>query len=231
MNCRLLLMTGCLTLMVTVGADGQDRRPGLSELVSSLDLTERGAVRWLEALQSADGAPLERLLAVTPTGVRLMERAGSQSSVRVDAAFDRLLLQPGRSVVLIHNHPMNNGLSAADIGQLARPGVAAMAAIGHDGSIFVAAPGPGMNPDALETRQHTMAEAEVRRRLRATRSFAVASDRLFSHLVALTLAKAGVIEYWYVLRGANRSSFETGRLAFGQVTEGAASQLRKAVMR
>ena len=49
------------------------------------------------------------------------------------------------SAVLVHNHPSSVGLSAADIGQLSKPGVAAIVAIGHDGSVFVASAGRAMN--------------------------------------------------------------------------------------
>lgn len=203
----------------------------LSKLASSLDLTERGAARWLSRLEAVGSGPsAERLLAVTATGEPLMEREGGPSSVSVGVEMDRLLLQQDRFVVLMHNHPSNAGLSAADIGQLAKPGVAAIVAVGHNGSVFAAAPGRRMDPDHVEERQYPQASTEVTRRLLKDwpsdhMPFAIADAHL-SHLVAQALAKGGVIDYWFTLRGASRESYEKGRLVFGQVVAGTTKQLK-----
>ena len=231
MNYRGLLLVGGWALAVASGASAQERSIDLPRLVSALDLTDRGVATWLELLQAGDG-PAERLVAVSTSGERLVERVGDRSSVYVGAELDGLLLRSDRSVILIHNHPSNVGLSAADIGQLAKPGVAAIVAIGHDRSVFVAAPGPRMDPDFLEERQYALAGSEIRRRLRSAASgsdrIAVADgDAQFSHLVCRVLAKAGIIKYWFELRGASRGSYEPARMAFGQVIEGAAVRLKR----
>ena len=230
---------GLFACWVAVGAVGVTSTAGanaqgidLSTLVSSLDLTERGAAMWLARLEAnGTGPAAERLLAVTATGERLMERDGGQSSVSVGVEMDKLLLQQDRVVVLIHNHASNVGLSAADIGQLAKAGVAAIVAIGHDRSVFVAAPGRRMDPDHVEDRQYAQASAEVSRRLRKDWPmnhipFAVADAHL-SHLVAQALAQIGVIDYWFVLRGTSRESYERARLVFGQVVAGTTAQLKQ----
>jgi hypothetical protein len=214
------------------GAGAQERPIDLSRLALSLDLTERGAATWLARLETNKSGPsAERLLAVTATGERLMERDGGRSSVPVGVELDTLLVQRDRSIVLIHNHPAHVGLSAADIGQLARPGVAAIVAIAPDRSVFAAAPGPRMDPDHLEDRQYARASAEVTRRLRQDwpsehLPFEIADEHL-SHLVALALARAGVIDYWFALRGASRDSYERARLVFGQVIAGTTAQLKQ----
>jgi hypothetical protein len=230
------LLFACWVAVGVVGgasaARAQGRLIDLSRLVSSLDLTERGATRWLARLEADGSGPsAERLLAVTATGERLMERDGGRSSVPVGAQLDKLLLQQDRSVVLIHNHPSSVGLSAADIGQLARPGVAAIVAVGRDGSVFAAAPGRRMDPDHLEEQQYAQASVEVTRRLRKNWPsehvpFAIADAHL-SHLVALALARSGVIDYWFALRGTSRESYERARLVFGQVVAGTAAQLKQ----
>ena len=229
---RGLLFVGWVTLAVAgaaIGLDAQERPIDLARLVSDLDLTERGAARWLERLETNENGPsAERLLAVTVTGELLRERAGGPSSVVVGAELDMLLFQPGRSVVLIHNHPSNSSVSAADIGQLARPGVAAVVAIGHDRSVFVAALRSRMDPDYLRDRQYTLAQFEVTRRLRTRSRGRVSmadSDALFTHLIARALDKAGIIQYWFALRGTSRGAYETGRMVFGQVVESAAARL------
>src|SRR5262245_60219420 len=124
------LLFACLAAFGAAGSASAAGAPGqsidLSRLASSLDLTERGAARWLAQLRATGSGPsAERLLAVTATGERLMERDGDGSSVVVGEELDTLLRQHDRSVILIHNHPSSAGLSAADIGQLAKPGVAA----------------------------------------------------------------------------------------------------------
>jgi hypothetical protein len=234
MTHRGLLVAGGLMLAVAGGAtmvEAQEPSIDLPRLASGLDLTERGAVRWLELLEAKEnGAAAERLLAVSATGEHLLERDGGRSSVVVGVELDGLLLRSNRSVVLIHNHPSNVGLSAADIGQLVRPGVAAIVAIGHDRSVFVAAPGLRMDPHFLVERQYARAQAEVKQRLREAgpgRIPVADSDAQFSHLVARALAKAGIIGYWFELRGMSRGSYETARVVFGQVVEGAAARLRR----
>ena len=132
---------------------------------------------------------------------------------------------------MVHNHPSSVGLSAADIGHLAKPGVLAILALGHDGSVFVASAGEAMDPDVLEATQYVRALQEVKRRLRVewpSRSASVAaSDVQLNHLVARALAQAGVIRYWSELRGSNRDTYEVGRPAFSRVVAGAGAYLRR----
>src|SRR5262249_2609899 len=151
------------------------------------------------------GPVSERLLIVDSAGQPIVERDGRTSSVVLDVDLDRLLTTPGRSAVLVHNHPSNVGLSAADIGQLSKPGVAAIVAIGHDRSVFIASAGPATDGYFLEARQYTRALNEVTRRLRAewpSQSVSVSvSDAQLNHLVARALAQVGIIQYWADLRG------------------------------
>ena len=210
MTCRELLVVSCV--------------------VSTLDLTDRGAANWLERLQwTGSEGPAERLAAVSLAGETLMAINGGQSSVHVDAEMDRLLLQAGRSIILVHNHPSNVGLSAADIGQLAKPGVAAIVAIAHDRSVFVAMRGDRADAGLLIERQYESARSETRRRLRMALTDGVQpahADAHLSHLVCRALDKAGIIRYWAELRGPARGSYEASRRAFGQIVEGTAAWAR-----
>jgi hypothetical protein len=125
----------------------------------------------------------------------------------------------------------NAGLSAADTQQLAKPGAAAIVAVGHDGSVFIASAGPRLNRDLFEVRQYALAQAEVRKRLRGEwasgRVSVAVSDAHFSHLVTLALAKANIVQYWFSLRGTGRESYEGARIVFSQVVVGAAAQLKR----
>jgi hypothetical protein len=199
-------------------------------LAARLDLTGPGVQRWLEALGVVPGSvPAERLLVVNLEGVSLAKRDGGPASVHVDPQVDDLLLRRGTSAVLVHNHPANVGLSGPDLHHLPKPGVAAVVAIGHDGSVFLAAAGPRMDPRGFD-RQYLVAVEEVRKRLRAewpSGSVSTAdSDAHFSHLVTLALARAEIVQYWFTLR-SGRESYQKARLAFGRVVAGAAERLKR----
>jgi hypothetical protein len=231
------LLVACLLVVMATGV-GQAREgeqgTDLRRMATQLDLSERGVRLWLHQLGvngDRDGEAAERLLAVSMTGERLLERPGGSSSVRVDPELDRLLLLSDRTVVLIHNHPANVGLSGADLRQLTKPGVVAIVAIGHDGSVYMASGGPRLDWEFFEERQYAPAKAEVLQRLRTIlpsgRVSVAASDAHGSHLVTRALERAGIIRYWFELRGARRESYESARSVFGQVVEGAAGRLRK----
>ncbi len=149
-----------LAMWVVVGAvggtgssGGSGTADGLDQLAARLDLTDRGIDWWLTRFVSdVDGDQAERLFVLSASGEPLAERAGDSSSVELDGELDRLLRQPGMDVVLVHNHPASRGLSAADVGQIAKQGVTAVVAIGRDGSVFVASAGRGMNRDRLQVQ-------------------------------------------------------------------------------
>jgi hypothetical protein len=208
------------------------QRIDLDRLSAALDLTERGVRRWLLRLGAeSPGEPLERLLAVALDGTVLAERGGERSLVRVGGEIQDLLLRrPPLDVVLVHNHPASAGLSGPDLRQLATAAVAAVVAIGHDRSVFMAAAGPEFDSGAFEERQYEAAVREVTARLRTewpgTRPPPVA-EAYFSHLVTLSLARAGILEYWFVVRGSGSASYAAARPAFGRVVAGASRRLMK----
>ena len=216
------------------GVTAAAAQPNLREVAERLDLTAAGSGRWLEALGVA-GSPRkahERLLALSSAGTVVATRDGVESSVSLGLELDLLLLTRGSAIVLVHNHPANAGLSANDLSQLEKPGVAAVVAIGHDGSIYMAARGRRYDDTLFEELQYAAVRAEIRKRLRiecgsGALSVAVA-DAHFSHLAALSLAKAGVIEYEAVLAGATRTTFEAARVTLTRIALGAASAAARA---
>jgi hypothetical protein len=228
------LAVGYLAMAFTMGARGeaaQERPVDLPGLVARLDLTETGARRWLDRLgANAERASGERLLAVTVTGAPLLKREGTSSSVYIDPELDMLLRRPDMAIVLVHNHAANVGLSGYDLEQLTKPGTAAIVAIGHDGSAFIASAGPRLDRVFFHDEQFALAKAEVQQRLQAewrSRRVSVAvSDAHLSHLITRVLEKAGIVRYWFTLRGTGRESYEMARLIFGQVIEGAAARLK-----
>jgi hypothetical protein len=230
-----LLLAAGMTVLSASGA-AANAHAGASEdpgsLAKVLDLTGDGVSRWLKRLGvTRDGPHTERLLAVNLTGELLMERQGDSSSVRVDSDLDDLLLRPDMNIVLVHNHPANVGLSLGDMRHLTKPGVAAMVVIGHDGSVYVAAAGPRIDRPRFAERQYSAALAVVRGELRlawpAGRLSIAAGDAHTSHLVALALAKAGIIRYWFKFRGGSLVSYEDARAIFNRIVIVAADRLRR----
>ena len=224
-----LLWIVVVTMSGSIGREPID----LPALVARLDLTERGTARWLQQLGAGEGrAANERLLVVTLDGDLLLWRDGGRQSVVLGAALDSLLSRPGGALVLVHNHPSSTGLSPADLGQLAKPGVAAIVAIGHDGSVFAATAGPRMDRDRLQDGQVSAARRDLKRRLREGWGADGLPDGIrmphLNHLVAQALARAGVVEYWFELRGASRDSYAIAPLGFAHAVAGAAAQLRGA---
>ena len=220
-----VLVAGC-----PVPAVAQGTGASLQAVAGRLDLTAAGAGQWRNALGVSPGrAAPERLLAVSPAGQVLRTQDGTESSVALGLELDLLLLDDRQTIVLVHNHPGNASLSANDLAQLAKPGVAAVVAIGHDSSLYMAARGPRYDVDGFEPRQYEVARGEIKKRLLTERGAGAVTlaggDAHFSHLAALALAKAGIIEYRARLATGSRASFELSRVAFGHVAAGAAGAL------
>lgn len=233
MNRRGFVVGSCLLLMMSSLLSGEKRqnaRTAVSALATTLDLSEAGAKRWLKRLGvTPKGAQVERLLVMSATGEVLIERHGDQSSVTVDAEIDNLLYRSDKALVLIHNHPASVGLSFADMLHLTKPGLAAIVAVGHDGSVFAAAAGPRIDRLWFADEQYAIAKAEVVRRLRADWPVGSVSirpgDAHTSHLIALTLAKARIIDYWFSIRGRSERSYVPARFIFNWITARAANKL------
>jgi hypothetical protein len=160
--------------------------------------------------------PHEQLVAVDRDGRVIGFADGTRSSVDKDEALKRPL-QTDEGVILIHNHPHERGLSVADLGQLTKVGVAAVIAIGHDGSLYGA---------SIEVQRHTSVMEFVRsavtevHRLGA-RAGAINEDVFlsqFEHVVSLVLGEARVIRYRSVLAGERRNSFNRFFEGFCRIT-------------
>jgi hypothetical protein len=213
-----------------IGVSAQDARARLERIVRGLDLTERGSRRWLSALtHGLDQPQQERILAVTSGGVVVDSLFGQAGHVVLPLAFDARLLQPGANLVLVHNHPNGTGLSCDDLLKLSKPGVAAVVALGHDGSLYVAIAGSAYDVSSFEERQYAKAQDRLTRQLTAHQASglpaAVAAEHR-AHLTSLVLARAKVIEYRATLSSMRRESFERNRLALNEAIVFAAGRLK-----
>ena len=233
---RKAIETGILALVIVVAVEvslmSQAGRPSLAGLIKTLALTERGAPGWLSALTRDLEPEQERILAVTTAGASVDSVAGQASHVLLPPAFDARLLQPGANLVLVHNHPNGTGLSGDDLIQLGKPGVFAVAAVGHEGSIYVAIAGQAYDRSAFEQRQYAIAQAHLTSQLLAQQArgllAAVAADHR-THLASLVLADARVIEYRATLASSRRESFERNRLSLRESVQFAGSRLKAAM--
>lgn len=229
-----LLMAGWMTMATAHAAGAQvvQKPPiDLSELAERLQLTDAGVWRWLDRLGAEDGSRAERLLALESTGKILIERRGDDSTVRVDPELDDLLLRPGAGIVLVHNHPASVGLSLADLRHVHKPGVVAVVAIGHDGSVFIAAAGPRFDHSGAADLHYPVALAEIRDRLRrewpSGRLSIAASDAHTSHLVTLAFARARVVQYWFKFRGGSLVTYQETPFVFTRIAALGAARLKR----
>lgn len=192
------------TMQATVPPElmAQADRSQLADLIERLQLTPEGAPLWLERLGAGLGVrhQVERQLLVSREGDTLLAVTGRERHVPERPDVTLLLSRKGADILLVHNHPRSTGLAANDLLQLVRPGLAAIAAIGHDGSVYVAAAGPRYGGHQFG-RQYQAACGEVDRRL----AFYLASPMdapsksaipaVLTHVVASALERASVIEY------------------------------------
>ena len=154
---------------------------------------------WLNRLTNGRVEPVgnapERLIAVTAHGDILAEIDGAGSHVVLGVALDARCLQPGAEIVLVHNHPSSTGLSLYDLGQLAKPGVRAIVAIGHDGSLYAAAAGPRYPGDQFGDHMYLPARAEAEGELRRVAAYTTDLRAFLPHVMSTALAQAGVPEF------------------------------------
>ncbi len=173
--------------------------------------------------------PPERLVVRGPDATVIGTAEGDARSVRIDPALDRLLQTPGAHLTLTHNHVTSTSLSGADLGQLAKPGVDAVEAVGSDGSEYRAVVGPQYDAARFEDVVYPATSREIERQLRQALSQTPRTDidAHFSHLVAIALDKAAVISYEATLSANRAQTYKRNQIAFGRATEAAAAAITR----
>jgi hypothetical protein len=154
------------------------------------------ADRW-RRLIAGDNRKLprrERLIVTDAARRILLQADGSARGVAIPPQWMPLLTEDGAGLILAHNHPKGHSLSLADLLQLENRGVAMMVVVGHDGSLYAAAAGPRYRDASLD-EVFMAASREVERQVRVQKVGRHAFDVHRNHLVALALARAGVILY------------------------------------
>lgn len=201
---------------------------GAPTSIEAVTTGKAGVQAWLRLLGVPDGAGdkyvQERLIVLSPAGRIVYVATGRERTVALTVEVDTLLLTPAAGLTLVHNHPSGSGLSQDDLQQLEKPGVAAMVAVGHDGSVYVARRGPRFPSPGLvgfDGCVYTMTRKAADRVLAQTadaRLRARFSEHL-QHVVALGLARAGVLEYTARLAGERKWTFDDGRIFLARVRD------------
>lgn len=196
-----------LAVLVLVGMDvraalGQAAASGAAAVgpapaIRTADLAALGpAGRW-RTLIAGDTRKLpkhERLIVTGSDGRILLQADGDERGVAIPPQWMPVLRERGAGLILAHNHPDGQSLSIDDLAQFEKRGLAVVVALGHDGSLYAAAEGPRYR-DASFVAVYMAASREVERQVRLHKVEASAFVVHRNHLVALALARAGVIVY------------------------------------
>lgn len=154
----------------------------------------------------------ERLIVLDARGQVLRIVDGADGQVEFPADMAGLLAHAGARLTLVHNHPASNGLSPYDLAQLANPGIHAVVAIGHDGSVYRASRGTafesgraaGFEDAIYGPGMRTALRLQARQRDTKVRA---AFDLHVHHVLSLALGEAGVIVYRSTLSERRRNSY------------------------
>src|SRR5262245_21599319 len=184
----------------------------LEQLLRPLQLTDAArSKQWLDRLGAYESGPQrERLLVVTTDGVVVRSLDGDADHVAITVELDEELRREGADLILLHNHPNSSSLSGDDLSQLAKAGVAAVVALGHDGSVYAAARGPHFDTLLCGGERYSDVRAAVHHMLlrEVNPGESVADDSFTTHLAALALAKTGRLEYVPHLAPDRRAAFQ-----------------------
>jgi hypothetical protein len=154
---------------------------------------------WRGVLSNGRPMPrVERLLVIDRDGVVLAEADGETDHVMLPEGAFRLLSSVDVQATLVHNHTDVVSLSGTDLGQLGKPGVARVIAVGPDGSVFEATAGTRFDHETFEALYLKVLTDLKGRVNREARREGVDLGPIYpnlSHLVALALDRAGVIRY------------------------------------
>jgi proteasome lid subunit RPN8/RPN11 len=178
------------------------------------------ASKWLSAREQAVAFRLD--------GSVLWMIEGTRRGVAIPADKDIDLHRAGSRVIFVHTHPSSGSFSSRDLAQLAKPGVAAIVVLGHDGSVYIAGRGPRFDEVRVERTLYAAAQEGIAMRLRLEQPARVTSqtvDHHVGHLAAAALGNTGVIEYSALLSQRRESIYRAcGRLC-GRLTEAAALRI------
>ena len=191
--------------------------------------------------------PHEQLVVIDRAGRVVTTVNGSSSHVPIGGELADRLNRTDERFVVIHNHPLGQGLSHDDLGLLTKPGVSGVIVVGNDGSLYAASLGKAYLSSLVDATPRTVAGfglpghptvmafvASARQEIERLGSKPTGIDAAifrshFDHLVGLALGEAGTLQYRAVLGVVRRKSFDRYRDDFSRMTEVAGRQVRSAM--
>jgi len=131
------------------------------------------------------------------TGIEFIRKTSrKKNQVSFNQREMKHLVNPQNKIDLIHNHPSSSSLSAADLGIGTLPGVNAIVAAGHDGSIFRSV---SLADKRTINRAGVIAGPLIEPRLHALiagqKITSQQADLLAGHIKNSAISRAGLIEY------------------------------------
>jgi hypothetical protein len=187
------------------------------------------ARKWLDLLRRQGPLDGERLAVLTLDGQLLDSIDGGRSRISLPPRLGPLIGDPTRPVIFVHNHPGGNGLSADDVGMLSAPGLRQVIAVGHEGSLYKAA--TGSRSDVLHRPiplpVFTLAKDALLAALDSERGRydGHVMEENQAHMIALVLARTGVIDYQATLGRVRALGWKTNEHVFARTLDTAARRL------
>jgi N12 class adenine-specific DNA methylase len=177
---------------------------------------------------------LEHMVAFDEGGNVLANGHGSHHDIEVPANLIAALDNPKSRIVVHHNHPSDGSLSTVDISQLARPGLAAIWAHGHNGMVsraslteYARQRFANDSTDNFRKALYRLSDivgdsflAPLRKAVDGGLITPKRGDHLYGYMLGLALHRAGVIDY-----STNHAEFasDLDRLALGPYIDKAAT--------
>jgi hypothetical protein len=159
----------------------------------------------------------------------------TESPVVMTRTLEDRLADPANRITLAHNHPDSSSLSCTDLALLRKPGLARIAANGHDGSVFEASAGPRFDRQTSieETCPTVVSRILFRFDLEHSWSSQDMTDALpfVAHLAALALDRTGVIVYRAALSPEAAAIARRFDGAFERTVEAVAKQIEQDLAR
>ncbi len=206
--------TGDLPLEARPVGNDADRfaeiaRPGMAP--------ERAAVEYVFLAGHQTGTEHLAMYDATTGRVISASTSGRADFVGFPAEIEGRLDDPSERIVGVHNHPNGHALSIQDIAALAKPGLHAVMAVGHEASVYSASRGPNW-PSGTPLEQSLKITALAKRISDITekvlsplvwRKVITESQygKAFHDVAARAMHRLGVIDY---VAGKSNHEFEDG---------------------
>ncbi len=198
--------------------------PAIREL-----LARRATEARKEVIERGKQSGLEHLVVYSAKDAKIVGRAeGFADRVSLPSDLSKKLDKSDSDLVLHHNHPSDFSLSRADLLLLSRNGIRVVFAHGHNDSYYAAR----IFNRSMRAKLNTAIDAgygEMLKHIKAWRMRGLIAAGLEAHLLNLSLASAGVIEYKFQLPSVIAQSFEIDVDLYAQGMDNIVNSINQAI--